>query len=127
MNSLFDQPTEHYARETSVQAYHAIRDNGLLGKLQLAVYEYLFNHGPLTAKEITVAFQANRHAQSAPWKRLSELVRAGLVREVGTVKCRYSDQEVIQWDVTDKIPDKKIKTSRRRKTTHGWFEDGAGI
>jgi len=42
------------SRDTSIEAYRTIKANGLLSKRRLQVYEYLFNHGPATAKEIFV-------------------------------------------------------------------------
>lgn len=39
-------------RNTSVEAYHKIKEEGLIGKRQMQVYEILFEHGPLTNSEV---------------------------------------------------------------------------
>jgi len=94
------------ARETSVETYNAIKNNGLLSEKRLQVYETLYELGPLTASEIADAipdFKSpsvgfNVHA------RLCELREMGGIKEVGKKTCTISNRKVILWDVTPNVP-----------------------
>jgi DNA-binding Lrp family transcriptional regulator len=88
-------------RRTSAQAYHQIEAEGLLSKLKLAVYQELFHHGPLTAKEVAKRLGAERDSISP---RMKELVRLGVVAEAGERFCTVSEREAVAWDVTDALP-----------------------
>lgn len=103
-------------RNTSVEAYNKIKDEGLLSRRRLQVYDVLYKHGPLTATGITnlipgfksssVGF--NVHA------RLCEMREMGCVEELGTKICSITGMTVILWDVTKEVP-VKIKREPRQK------------
>lgn len=106
-------------RRTSKEAFERIRSGGLLPKRRWRVYEYLFDHGPLTAMEVEDAFvrlgrvREGRHVN----KRLPELRDQGVVAEVGERKCRVSGENAILWDVTENLPKPLPKNSRLRRLT----------
>ena len=87
-------------RETSLAAYHSVMNDGIVARMQRAAYELLYNHGPLTGREI------DRIKNDCPdfHKRLPELRDAGLAREVGTRICQVTGRVVIAWDVTSAMP-----------------------
>ena len=94
-------------RQTSIEAYRTIQDEGLLTKSRLVIYKNLFVRGPCTASQLH---------QSLGWRvkgsisaRLTELVQMGVVTEVTEAKCPISNQTVIFFDVTDKLPVKMKK------------------
>lgn len=100
-------------RQTSIEAYQTIKENGLLSKRRMEVYEELYKNGPLTPKQISVSLKG--HPNFGYWKRLSELREMGIVSEVGKVECPYTKQTVILWDVNDRLPE-KIEKVKKQKT-----------
>lgn len=98
-------------RQTSIEAYHKIKNNGLLSKRRWQVYDYLFQFGPQTAKQIMLGLSNSRskfHGGTFTG-RLSELKRAGVVDDVGQIKCEFSGSTVYIWDITDQLPKKLTK------------------
>jgi len=97
-------------RQTSITAYHQIKSEGLLGRHAFQVYQVLFKHGPLTGRE---TFQRIGHGFTThTGARLTELRDAGVVSEVGHKICSVTGRRVILWDVTSKLPKKKIKKKK---------------
>src|SRR5687768_4770729 len=89
-------------RQTSIQAYKKIQQNGLLSQNRLLVYRALYEWGPCTAGELSIHLMPMRHA--AVSARLSELVRWKVAKEVGTKTCTKSGHTCLVFDVTDKLP-----------------------
>ena len=96
-----------YPRQTSIEAYRAIRDGGLLSEQRFRVYEYLFNYGPMTGNEINEALTDPDCVSPSYHKRLSELKDLGVVRETGERHCKVTGRNAIAWDVTDRLPKPK--------------------
>ena len=94
------------ARDTSIEAYHKIKENGMLSSRRWEAYEILFHHGPMTCGELfsksdLVNLKGYRQNYVA---RLGELRDLGVVTEVGTKKCSITGMNVILWDVTSNLP-----------------------
>lgn len=112
------------ARQTSIEVFKQIRDNGLLSKRRMEVYEIVFNHGPMTSNETFDYSELNgidgyRHNANA---RMTELRELGVVYEAGTKQCSKSGNTVILWDVTDKLPvkpERKITKDEKLKSLVG--------
>lgn len=100
-----------HVRETSLKAYRAILNSGLLSKMRMVVYKWLYHHGPATAGVV----ESEMGSKDAH-KRLSELRDRGVVKELGATNCPISGKEVILWDVTSKLP-RKLKKHRVVKYT----------
>jgi len=116
-------------RQTSIDAYNAIRDNGLLSERRWQVYDVLYDIGPATGGEVFKEFK-KRYGITAPTNsnvttRLGELRQMTVVMELGVKACTVSGQRVILWDVTANLP-LKFEKSKRVKCTHcdgkGYFE-----
>jgi hypothetical protein len=112
-------------RQTSIDAYHKIKQNGLLSKLRFDVYEYVYNSGPSTAKAIfkglskqVVAAGKEQPNSGVYTTRCSELRDLGVFMELPKIKCPDSGHMVIEWDVIKAAlpvaPTKKI--SRQEQT-----------
>lgn len=98
-------------RQTSIEAFNAIRENGLLTGLQFEIYSILFDHGPMTAGEAAQVYRS-RHPQTNRQrneiaKRVSDLRAVGVVREIGARPCKASGMRVLVWDVTDRLPERE--------------------
>ena len=83
-------------RTTSLEAYKHLVDSGTLSQRRWEAFQILFVYGPATGNEV-----AAHGCRPGLWKRLSELARLGLVREVGTKKCSITGEEVTAWDVNE--------------------------
>lgn len=104
-------------RDTSIEAYHKIKESGVLSERRMEVYDILFNHGPLTATEIFQYSKLNgvkgyRHNTNS---RLYELRDMGVVKEVQTTTCSVTGQTVILWDVTSNLPEKLEKKKSNKE------------
>lgn len=84
-------------RQTSADALAEIKES--LSGERLRAYETLYQSGPMTGSELNVALQTkNAH------KRLSELVKRGVVAEVGFKNCSRTGKRALLWDVTTNLP-----------------------
>lgn len=91
-------------RQTSIDAYKTIKENGLLSKLRFAAYDALFQNGPMTAKE--TANKVSIYPIDSITPRMSELERLGVIANIGTKECSITKMNVTLWGVTDKLPTK---------------------
>ena len=89
-------------RRTQIEAYRIIEESGLLTKARWAVYAALHAHGPATAGELQRHVPNMRHA--AVSARLTDLVDWQVACELGDRKCRVTGFNVIEFQVTSKLP-----------------------
>lgn len=99
-------------RQTSIEVYRQIEREGLLGRLQLMVYDVLFHRGPLTSGELWKFHFPELQRQSLT-PRLIELERMGAVRSGEKRACQFSGRDCVEWDVTDGLPVKPVKTETK--------------
>lgn len=106
-------------RQTSIEAYHTIKENGLLSERRWQVYDLVFRHGPLTGNQlIQLARKEYPMLNTGAFNiRLSELRKMGVVEEIRTVVCPVTGHNVIEWDVTDRLP-LKLENPKRIKCRH---------
>jgi hypothetical protein len=103
-------------RRTSIEAYHQIQDQGLLGRLQFLVYQLIFEHGPVTQAEVwkrTVGYQIRSITP-----RFSELEEMGVIEAVGERPCEYTGNVATIWDVTPNLPVKPAKKITKPEEIH---------
>lgn len=106
------------ARQTSVEVYNSIMADGSVAKMRKRVYDILFKFGPLTASELHARAKdvySDLSLRDNYQKRLPELRKMGIVSETGTRVCSITSREVIEWDVTDKLPQPLVKSVARKK------------
>ena len=103
-------------RQTSIDCYNKIKQEGLLSKRRLEVYEALLSTAPCTSSE------AIRNAKTTfgvfgVSSRFTELRDLGVIYEKGEKKCSITGRNVIEWDLTDRLPvniKKTIKTKKQK-------------
>lgn len=103
-------------RQTSIDIYRHIEENGLLSKRRLEVYQCLYHHGPLSQNETSYKLRGKLDWGINP--RFVELERMGAIKAVGERLDRHSGNNVTVWDVTSQIPkrlDKSLKPTRAMK------------
>lgn len=80
----------------------------------MEVYSALFKAGPMTANEVFVHLYGQtggpKNAASNSAARFSELRDMGVIKEVGVRSCRVTGMNVIEWDVTSRLP---VKIQKR--------------
>lgn len=108
-------------RQTSIHAYNAIKENGMLSRRRWQVYDSLFRHGPLTGSELMLKIRNDHNVPIATntnvTTRLGELRSMGVVYEIRERDCSITGQKVIEWDVTDRLP-AKLEKPKRIKCAH---------
>jgi predicted transcriptional regulator len=97
-------------RLTTIEAYNKVKESGLLSCLRLKVYKILLENGQLTANEMRM-FASSDVNSGVFSTRLSELERMGVVRTIGTRKCKTSGHNALVWEVTGDLP---IKFERKK-------------
>lgn len=114
-------------RQTSIEAYNTIKENGLLSKRRWEVYQTLYEHGPLSQVETSFSLRGKLDWGINP--RFSELKKMGLIIEVGKTIDPRTGQTVLLWDVTSNLP-KKFEKPKRFKCNacagKGYFEESQG-
>ena len=101
-------------RQTSIDCYNEIKAKGLLSKRRLEVYEAILKNVPCTSNEALNDVYSGSHGVGS---RTSELRDLGVIYEKGTRKCKVTGRNVIEWDLTDKLPinfKNKNKTKKQR-------------
>ena len=99
-------------RQTSIDCYNKIKLEGLLSKRRLEVYEALLSTAPCTSSE------AIRNAKTTfgvfgVSSRFTELRDLGVIYEKDVRPCKVTGRNVIEWDLTDRLP---INFKNKNKT-----------
>lgn len=102
-------------RQTSIRAYHTIKEDGTLTKLQQLVADYVKAAGPVTGRTISKAISGGH-------KRLSDLEKLGIIATIGTRKDEITGKNVLLWVTTGQQPllaIPKIKRKSRKELENG--------
>ena len=99
-------------RDTSIEAYQAIKNSGLLGEIQFTVYDFVHHNGPVTAKKAIRYFDDNN---SSIVPRFAELEDMGLITTDGTELCEETNRPNQLWITTGNLPNKKVKKPTRKE------------
>lgn len=97
-------------RETSIEAYKKIKENGLLSKINFLVYDCIAKHGPMTIKEVTEKLTDIPATSISPC--FAKLENQGVLKTNGKRKCTITNMSSLEWDLTDNVPNGK-----KRKAT----------
>ena len=87
-------------RQTSIDCYNEIKEEGLLSKRRLQVYESIYNSAPCTASEVF----KEKNLKTNQSGRFTELRDLGVIYEKGERICSITGRNVIEWDLTDRLP-----------------------
>jgi predicted Zn-ribbon and HTH transcriptional regulator len=108
-----------YVRDTSMEIYLKILNNGLIGKKQQEVFKILFKYGPLTGAEVAnmmAVLNQKSNVSETVRNRLNELKAMGIVTELPKAPCPVTGNTVYRYDVTSKLPVKPPrKLSKKEK------------
>ena len=101
-------------RQTSIDCYNEIKENGLLSKKRLEVYFAILKNAPCTSSEAMTSNLNSTNVLSQSRARFTELRELGVIYEKSERKCTITGKNVIEWDLTDRLP-KDIKLSNNSK------------
>ena len=87
-------------RQTSIDCFNQIKQEGLLSKRRLEVYESIYNSAPCTASEVF----KDKNLKTNQSGRFTELRDLGVIYEKGERVCSITGMNVIEWDLTDRLP-----------------------
>lgn len=110
--ATFVNSNGHNIRETSIAAYCAIMENGLLSPMRERAYDVLFRYimayeDTPTIGELAESFPKSRTSRSGYGNihtRFGELRGRGVVEELGKRVCKVSGMVVIYWGITGQLP-----------------------
>ena len=98
-------------RQTSIDCYNQIKEEGLLSNMRFKVYSSLLAMGkPSTTREVYETMNVIKQEAT----RFTELRKLGVIYEVQNRKCSITGRTSIEWDVTDRLP-VNIKNSNKTK------------
>ena len=90
-------------RQTSIDCYNKIKQEGLLAKRRFETFDAIFKAAPCTRQE-ALEHTNPVNALSLSAARFTELRRLGVIYEKGEKKCNITGRNVIEWDLTDRLP-----------------------
>ena len=104
-------------RQTSIDCYTQIKQEGLLSKMRFKVYEGILKNAPCTSAEVLSTLLSKNSAITSSRARFTELRELGVIYEVQTRKCTITGRTSIEWDLTDRLPVniKKINKSKKHR------------
>jgi len=101
-------------RQTSIDCFKQIQAQGLLSKRRLEVLETILQSAPCTSSEAITNAKV-KFGVFGVSSRFTELRDLGVIYEKGIKKCTVTGRNVIEWDLTDRLPiDKKVTTITKK-------------
>jgi hypothetical protein len=91
-------------RQTSIDCYNKIKEEGLLSNMRFKVYEAILRKAPCTSGEAFATMTTKENQISQSRARFTELRELGVIYEKGEKKCSITGRSVIEWDLTDRLP-----------------------
>ena len=100
-------------RQTSIDCFNQIKEAGLLAKRRFETFEAIFKSAPCTRQE-ALEHTNPINALSLSAARFTELRRIGVIYEKDVRACKVTGRNVIEWDLTDRLP-VTVKTTNKTK------------
>ena len=91
-------------RQTSIDCYNKIKEQGLLSNMRFKVYEAILKKAPCTSGEAFAIMTTKENQISQSRARFTELRELGVIYEKGEKQCTITGRNVIEWDLTDRLP-----------------------
>ena len=91
-------------RQTSIECYNKIKEQGLLSNMRFKVYEAILKKAPCTSGEAFATMTTKENQISQSRARFTELRELGVIYEKGEKKCSITGRNVIEWDLTESLP-----------------------
>ena len=102
-------------RQTSIDCYNQIKEQGLLSNMRFKVYEAILKKAPCTSGEAFATMTTKENQISQSRARFTELRELGVIYEKGEKQCSITGRNVIEWDLTDRLPVNIKNTNKTKK------------
>ena len=102
-------------RQTSIDCYNKIKEQGLLSNMRFKVYEAILKKAPCTSGEAFATMTTKENQISQSRARFTELRNLGVIYEKGEKQCTITGRNVIEWDLTDRLPVNIKNTNKTKK------------
>jgi len=102
-------------RQTSIDCFNQIKEQGLLSNMRFKVYEAILKEAPCTSGEAFATMTTKENQISQSRARFTELRELGVIYEVQNRKCTITGMNVIEWDLTDRLPVTLKNTNKTKK------------
>jgi hypothetical protein len=106
---------EMNTRQTSIDCYNKIKEEGLLSNMRFKVYEAILRKAPCTSGEAFATMTTKENQISQSRARFTELRELGVIYEKGEKQCSITGRNVIEWDLTDRLPVNIKNTNKTKK------------
>jgi hypothetical protein len=83
--------------------------------MRLKVYEAILRKAPCTSGEAFATMTTKENQISQSRARFTELRELGVIYEVQNRKCTITGMNVIEWDLTDRLPVNIKNTNKTKK------------
>ena len=110
---MANKKTEMNIRQTSIDCFNQIKNSGLLSKRRFETFEAIMKIAPCTASEVQHSINYHNGGRDC-MKRISELRDRGVIYEKDVRPCKVTGRNVIEWDLTDRLP-VNIKNTNKTK------------
>lgn len=111
-------------RQTSVDCYYEIMEEGLIGDRQKIVYDFIIDNENLTDMEITIALGYKDPNKIRP--RRKELFDFGLILDGGIKKCSITGRKAHFWKINPKPDLDSLRGVKKKKKIKCSFCNGKG-
>jgi hypothetical protein len=101
-------------RQTSIDCYNEIKNSNLLAQRRFETFEAIFKSAPCTRQE-ALEHTNPINALSLSAARFTELRRIGVIYEKDVRACKVTGRNVIEWDLTDRLPVTVKNTNKTKK------------
>ena len=102
-------------RQTSIDCYNEIKEQGLLSNMRFKVYEAILKKAPCTSGEAFATMTTKENQISQSRARFTELRNLGVIYEKGEKQCSITGRNVIEWDLTDRLPVNVISSNKTKQ------------
>lgn len=113
-------------RQSSIDVWKEINNGGYIGRKQLQVYNVIYKHGPMSGAEVSkfmrIAGQRKNLESENVRNRITELVKLGIVREIGRDICPISNRSVLFFEVSGEMPAIQLEMLPRMTKKKAIFE-----
>lgn len=103
-------------RKTSHESWQAVQDSGLVTRMRLKVYNWIYENGPATRSELDAALRGPGEVNPSYHKRLSELERMGIVETAPERACGVTGRNCVTRQTTDLASPRPLPPARQTKT-----------
>jgi chromosome segregation and condensation protein ScpB len=102
-------------RQTSIDTFNQIKEEGLLSNMRLKMLEAILNNAPCTASEAFKVLGCKTNQSG----RITELKELGVIYEVQTRICNVTGRSAIEWDLTDRLPENvNLKNNKKNRVNN---------